>query len=197
MTRKQALHKAIEALKAQSENRDIIAKLREIEAEMPLNHWTKRAIVDAVEQFIADNGRNPTATDFKRKGMPPHTVIRARYGVTLNEWLEKNYPSAINSYELRKKLYTSRFISDYKRIGPQTADDFDKNRTPGTVSWQTLKSYYNVTSWYGLLTALGLPFERKGRARRPHGDIRVNLRSELFDELRKLDEEIGRFSLPD
>lgn len=67
MTRKEALKKAIEIL---SETIDITALLQDIYDELPLIHWTDKSIRDTVEQFIIDNIRVPTATDFKKKVCP-------------------------------------------------------------------------------------------------------------------------------
>ena len=92
MTRKQALQEAITVLSAHKGNEAVIHKLQEISADMPLNRWTESAIHDSVQQFIADNGRTPTATDFKKRNMPPHPVIKLRFKKTLGEWLEENYP---------------------------------------------------------------------------------------------------------
>ena len=90
MTRKQALSAAIETLNAagQTEAAEILHKLS---GELPFFSWSEDAIFDAVEQFILDHGRVPTTTDFKKRGLPPHTVIKRRFGVTLQEWLDQNY----------------------------------------------------------------------------------------------------------
>ena len=83
MTRKQALKQAIRLLSRNPENAEVIEKLQDIHDELPLIHWTDKSIRDSVEQFIADNHRVPTATDFKKAGMPPHPVIKQKYKVTL------------------------------------------------------------------------------------------------------------------
>ena len=93
MTRKQALQKAISALSTMDGYDETIALLQDIYDELPLIHWSDKSIHDTVKQFIIDNGRMPTATDFKRKGMPPHPVIKQKYKITLGEWLEKFYPT--------------------------------------------------------------------------------------------------------
>ena len=82
MTRKQALSAAIEALNAagQTEAAEILHKLS---GELPFFSWSEDAIYDAVEQFILDHGQVPTTTDFKKRGLPPHTVIKRRFGLTI------------------------------------------------------------------------------------------------------------------
>ena len=64
MTRKQALNKAIQALSKKKEYSEVIQLLQDIHDELPLIHWSDKSIRDTVEQFIVDNGRRPSATDF-------------------------------------------------------------------------------------------------------------------------------------
>ena len=90
MTRKQVLELAAQAL---AENEEAVQVLHTMIDELPLNRWTEDAIRDSVEQFILDNGRTPLRTDFKKKCLPPHSVIKRRFGVTLQEWLDQNYPT--------------------------------------------------------------------------------------------------------
>ena len=69
MTRKQALEQAVQAL---AENEEAVQVLHTMIDELPLNRWTVNAIRDSVEQFVLDNGRAPTTSDFKKRGLPPH-----------------------------------------------------------------------------------------------------------------------------
>ncbi len=157
MTRKQALHKAIEVLSHSDEYVEEIQILTEISAELPLMHWSDSSIRDTIEQFILDNGRVPTTTDFNKKGMPSHPVIKQKYKITLSEWLDKNYPTMkLNREELKVK-YTEIFISDYMKIKPKSQEQFNKNRSPDTRGWQTVAQYYGVKSWRNLLKTLNLP----------------------------------------
>ena len=96
MTRKQALQRAIEHLSRFPEYTEEVRLLEEIRRELPLIHWSDRSIHDTVEQFILDNGRPPTASDFKKAGMPPHTVIQSKYKMPLSRWLDENYPTIVS-----------------------------------------------------------------------------------------------------
>ena len=175
MTRKQALQKAISALSTMDGYDETIALLQDIYDELPLIHRSDKSIHDTVKQFIIDNGRMPTATDFKKKGMPPHPVIKQKYKITLGEWLEKFYPTQKPTYEELKEKYTKEFLLDYDRIKPKSQEEFNQNRTEGTRGWQTLAAYYNVKSWRNLLKAMKLPlyFELKRDRVRPV--IKVNI----------------------
>ena len=92
MTRKQALSAAMEALNAAGQT-EAAGILHTLSGELPFFSWSEDAILDAVEQFVLDHGQVPTTTDFKKRGLPPHTVIKRRFGVTLQEWLDQNYPT--------------------------------------------------------------------------------------------------------
>lgn len=157
MTRKEALKKAIEILSQSAENVDITRLLQDIHDELPLIHWTDKSIIDTVEQFIADNGRVPTATDFRSKGMPPHPVFKQKYKITLGEWLNQNYPITKPSFEELRSKHTEAFIENYNRIKPKSPDEFNKNRTKGTLCWQSVAKYHECKSWRKFIKELNLP----------------------------------------
>ena len=156
MTRKTALHKAIQQLKGIDGNEEIIEKLEDLANELPIIHWTDKSIRDRVEQFAEENGRNPTVSDFKKKGMPPHPVIKQKYKINLSEWLEENYPTYRPSPEEIKRQYVEEFIDEYYRIKPKSPDEYDAKRTKGAKSWQTVRARCNQKSWRGLLRHLEL-----------------------------------------
>lgn len=158
MTRKQAIFAAIQALSEDEDNSEATRILQEISDELPLMTWTCDAITDSVEQFIHDNGRVPTATDFKKKGLPPHTEFPRRFGMTLKEWLDTYYP-----HEREKKKIsisaedTELFISEYKRLQPTSAADYNTRRSPAAKGWSTIAKSMQLHKWRDLLHALSLP----------------------------------------
>ena len=132
MTRKQALELAVQALAG---NEEAVQVLHTMIDELPLNRWTEAAIRDSVEQFILDHSRVPTATDFKKRGLPPHTVIKKRFGITLQEWLNRDYPVVKPSEEEKRTKATEAFVLDYFRIQPKSADEFNARRArPGRIA---------------------------------------------------------------
>lgn len=157
MTRKQALIQVINLLSSDTNNAEIVRLFQDIYDELPLIHWSDKSIRDTIDQFIIDNGRVPTATDFKKRGMPPHPVFKQKYGITLAEWLKQNYPSPKPSREEQRKEFTQRFIEDYCDIQPRTSEEFNARRKEGTRSWQSIASYHKVTSWRKLIQILNLP----------------------------------------
>ena len=157
MTRKQALQRAIESLSQFPEYAEEVRLLEEISDELPLIHWSDRSIRDTVEQFILDNGRPPTASDFKKAGMPPHTVVQNKYKMPLSQWLNENYPTPKPSAEELKVEYTQAFLEDYHRIKPRSQYEFNQHKRPETRGWQTVAAYHNTRSWRNLLKKLDLP----------------------------------------
>ena len=193
MTRKQALSLAVQALAEAGRNSEAVDILRVLSDELPLTRWSDAAIRDAVEQFILDHGRVPTATDFKRRGLPPHTVVERRYGMPLRRWLDENYPRPQPCRSPHAETDTGTeaasdtaainraFTDDYLRLRPRSAAAFNAGRTPDTPCWQTVAKHNRTRRWRGLLEALALPVypdaDRDGPADfrvriHPHCDFR-------------------------
>ena len=152
MTRKQALHKALEGLTDGA----VIAKIEEILADMPFTGWSERTIWDTVDQFVIDYGRIPTVSDFKKKGMPSHTVIRLRFGATLKNFLDNYYPrekrcdSEIYGAKT-KEQWRDTFIAEYIKNRPATAQKYNSIRAKGTPSWATVAKMFGITKWLNWL----------------------------------------------
>ena len=148
MTRKQALHKALEVLTDETAK----AKVAEILDDMPFTGWSERTIFDTIDQFIIDHGRIPTVTDFKKKGLPPHPVIKLRFNMTLREFLDTHYPdqklctSRIYFTET-KEYWRDLFLTDYHENKPGSAEEYNAMRTNGTPSWQTIAKMFGVMKW--------------------------------------------------
>ena len=187
MTRKTALHKAIEQLKKIKGNEEIIEKLQDLAEELPIIHWSDKSIRDRVEQFAEENGRNPTVSDFRKKGMPPHPVFKQKYGINLSEWLEKFYPTYRPSNEELEKIYTEEFIKEYERIKPRSADDYEAKRSRNVKCWQTVRARCGLTSWRSLLSYLGLPsYSNVPREYKPI-EFDVTVTTDLDDYFEKLE----------
>ena len=63
--------------------------------ELPFAKWSEAAIYDACDQFFADRGRVPSIKDFDRAGLPSHTVVKQRLGITVRELREKHFPKEL------------------------------------------------------------------------------------------------------
>ena len=153
-------------LSTDPEQSEAVEKLKDLIEELPLNHWTDKSIRDSVDQFILEHGKPPTSTDFKKDGLPPHTVIMRRYGSTLSQWLAENYPTIKPTREETTALYTRQFIDEFLRIRPSSGDAFNRDRSPEVKSWQAIATRNGVKAWSPLLKLLGLTVEPKHHA--PH-----------------------------
>ena len=159
MTRKQALHKALEAVEllsvelvSKADKDKIKLKIEEIINDMPLTGWNEGAIFDSIDQFILDNGRIPTVADFKKKVLPPHPVIKLRFNMTLREFLDKHYPiqklcSSKIYFNQTKEHWKGLFLSDYHNNKPCSAEEHNAKRTIGSPSWQTIAKMFGVSKW--------------------------------------------------
>ena len=179
MTRKQAILKAIQALSALEGKEEAITLLQDIYDEMPLIHWSDKSIRDTVEQFIVDNGRIPNVSDFKKKGMPPHTIFQQKYKITLGEWLQQNYPTPAPTFEELKDKYTKEFIEEYIRIKPTSEEDFNKQRKRNAKTWNTVAKYHNTNSWLSLLQTLSLPSYNKSTNSKNRTVMKVYISSDI------------------
>ena len=178
MTRKQALSAAIEALNAagQTEAAEILHKLS---GELPFFSWSEDAIYDAVEQFILDHGQVPTTTDFKKRGLPPHTVIKRRFGLTLQEWLEQNYPTEKTPLDELHAQATEDFIREYLRIQPVSAEDYNTRRTHPSRGWYAIAKYNHTRRWRILLEKLNLPIYNNRGAPNSVPQLKVRVISDV------------------
>ncbi len=154
MTRKQTLELAIRSLAG---NEEAVQVLHTMIDELPLNRWSEAAIRDSVEQFILDHGRVPNTRDFKKRDLPPHTVIKQRFGVNLKEWLEQNYPTVRPPLDEIQAKATEDFIREYLRIRPVSAEDYNARRAHPSRGWFSIAKYNHTRRWRILLEKLDLP----------------------------------------
>lgn len=158
MTRKEALSLAMQALSETGQNAEAVDVLRTMREELPLNRWSAAAIRDAIEQFVLDHGRLPNAADFKRdRTLPPHTVIKNKFGVNLSEWLVDTYPDILELKKKARAAATERFAQEYHRLQPKSAAEFDRGRGPDCCCWYTIAGYNETNTWRALLAKLELP----------------------------------------
>lgn len=154
MTRKTALTQAISILSKQKGTEKIIEKLQGILEDLPLVHWTDGTIRDACDQFVKEKKRNPLHKDFKNP-LPSPTVIQKMYRISIEKWLQENYPTRTLSFEEKKKKYTCIFIKEYNAIEPKTAKEFNDKKKQ-SVNWETVAKYNGVCSWRKLIAILKL-----------------------------------------
>ena len=94
MTRKQAVLQAIEHLKSiKNIDNEIITHLEDLSDELPLTKWTKKRVLDTIDEFFFKYGWLPVASDFKscKEHLPSITVINYLFGTKSIENLYSQY----------------------------------------------------------------------------------------------------------
>ena len=163
MTRKQAVLRAIELLSKNQENQEICKVLENLANELPLAHWTENSILDAVEQFFAENNKLPSSLDYlKVDYLPNRITIKNKLGLTMDEFYDKYYG---NIYYNNNSIYNHKdksywiniFKEQYEKHNCPGLNDFNKVRDEGTPSVVTYCKIAGVDTWNELLTYCGYP----------------------------------------
>ena len=146
MTRKQALHIALRNIS----DEEAIKKINEILDDMPFTRWSEGTIFDTIDQFIIDHGRYPNVTDFKKKGLPPHPVIKLRFGISLKEFLNKFYPAKCSSriyFHKSREEWMINFQKQHQNIKPTSAKEYNMKRDPLTPTWGVASNLFGINRW--------------------------------------------------
>lgn len=182
MTRKEALSLAMQTLSGEKQHTEAVEVLRTMREELPLNRWSDTAIRDAIEQFVQDHGRLPSALDFKKdRTLPPHTVIKNKYGENLSEWLLRKYPGLVVLKREARAAATERFVQEYHRLRPKSAAEYDKGRDPDQCCWYTIARYNETNTWRALLAKLELPVYSKVAVPEKKREYYVQFEADLDD----------------
>ena len=163
ITRKQAVLRAIEVLSESKENHEFCKVLERLSEELPLSHWTENSILDAVNQFLNENGRLPASVDFlKVDYLPNRCTIKNKLGLTMEEFYNKYYS---NFYYNNNSVYnykdieywTDMFKEQYIKHGKPSLNYFDKLRDNDTPCVQTYCKIIGVDTWNELLEHCNFP----------------------------------------
>ncbi len=165
MTRKQSLMKAIEVLSSLPQTDglpEVITGLNELASDLPVTNWDEKTIFDTIEQFFMEHGKYPTTNDFQRKGLPSHTVIKHRFGITLAEFLDRYYPQREDYVKRHRKAYTQHsrehwlnvFAQQVRQNKVRIADEYNKRRTEGP-GWEYIARLYGLHKWSDLVRLSG------------------------------------------
>jgi len=195
MTRKQALYRALQVL----EEPEAISKINEIFDDMPFTGWSENTIFDTIDQFILDNGRVPIATDFRKKGLPPHPVIKLRFGITLREFLDKYYPveklcKSKDYYNKTKEEWQAIFIKTYLEHKPHSAEKYNAVKPKDIPGWATTAKMFDIKTWVNWMKFCKLEqyliTTSHSRNRKNHDliviptiDLLIELQSEKFQNI--------------
>lgn len=145
MTRKQALAKVLDILETEEIDEEIINKIEEIYEETPSCTWTKNRVLDAIEQFIYDNGYFPSRRDFVYP-LPNIGTVHTKLGTTSLQEVEYLYFPTIVPYSVnRMKVYHNKIIDDFKKNYERIGNgyyvkqrEYDNNRDKDSLTVQTI-----------------------------------------------------------
>lgn len=163
MTRKQAILQAITILSTNG-NAALCDKLQEICDELPINHWSKKAVFDAIDQYILDNNKFPSKKEIEQNpNLPKHSTIRNRFGLSMKEFRLQFYPDFLNKCNSRIYWASSAedwelfFKQQYKELNYPTMAQYDKLRIKNTPSARHIAKICNCKTWNELLHKCGFP----------------------------------------
>ncbi len=153
MTRKEAL---LIAIKNQT-NPDVIEKLQDIYDEEPSIRWSKKKILDAVEQFILDNNRLPYTKEMNSIAvLPPHSNIRYYFNMSCIEFFNAYFPDyMIGRYFTNTELLLKTFKKEYARLNYPTYDKYNSLRSKNLPCAPTIIKRCNMRNWKDLITQCG------------------------------------------
>ncbi len=194
MTIKKSLELAI-SIVSESNNPDkdeITRALQICHDTLHTMQWTKELVFDACDQFILENQRDITVTDFDHALLPRHTTIKRLFHMTAAEFRDKYYPlltfaRSISSPYRRKseEEVIQMFVDEFHRVKPHSQEDFaaryDRKRSP---CWDTVAKYCGIPHrWTSVLQYLNLkPYPKQER--KPT-QLSVTSNSELLKKCKK------------
>ncbi len=192
ITRKKALEIAIEALKEKEpvpEIRQAITQLYNM--ANGTQEEKKETIPEEINRWVNEHGHNPIAADFISSDLPEASDIRSVFNMTAEDFPDRYYPSAPRGFKrkhnrLPKEKYMEIFRSEYARINPRTAKEYNLKRSSDTPCWETIAIHNNARGWKDLLRVSGL--KKSCRDVRPT-EITVVSHSPELERLVKMMEE--------
>lgn len=195
MTKKTALHMAIEALSQQSfsgSNQEAIKVLQQIETEVCRKVWTKESILQAFENWIKIYGIPPMVSDLCTEELPSRFIVQRVFKESASVVLSKLYPKrCTRSYCERKFFcYTNEqliefFNQQFIDLQPKSGRDYNIKRIRGTPTWEFAAHRLNCGTWnefYCLVTGNDIICK-------PHQEckvLKVEIKSNLADTLKQI-----------
>ena len=167
MTRKSALTKTINYLKhlhddALAESLHVLNSLLE---SVPVVHWDLSSTLDAIDQFYLEKGRYPFSKDFKGYALPAHGVVKLKFDMYPQEFMEKYYPGSqrvwqrnLSHYEYKSTEEWLDMFREFMQKNPHVrCKTYDKLRNSDLPAFYTMLRIANVSSWNELLFKANIP----------------------------------------
>jgi len=171
MTRKEAIIYAIDMIRKyggdSEESKSAEEKLTSVMNDLPLTKWSKEAIFDACDQYCKKHNKSYlTATDFNSGELPPHRVVKKRFGMEVKEFRDQYYPVPNRMpyhnvyYKMSEEDYTKEFAQFCKKYSYLTQDEYNKRRPEHLPTWVILARMNGVERWTELLSIANVEFEK-------------------------------------
>lgn len=173
MTRKQVL---LAVLKEQSDP-EIIEKLQDIIDDEPSIKWTKKKILDSIEQFIIDNNRCPLTCEMDRMAiLPPHANISHYFNMTYKELIKEYFPDYIRNSKIEIDINTlsKQFKKEFVRLEYPSESIYNIKRSKELPTIQTTAKYMGAKNFTELLKMCGFYEIYLVYKERRHGELYKN-----------------------
>lgn len=159
MTRKQAVLKAIEVLSKEDSYNEVCEALERIISSKLVGTWSKELTLEAVEDFIRENGYYPTLREMDEDDMlPAHASAYIAMGIGHEDMKRKYFPNVPYRAQFIKpsqEEWRERFQALYAELGTPSEDLFDKVRPEGEACADTWKRRLKCKRWSELLRKCG------------------------------------------
>lgn len=193
MTRKNALELAVLAVKSSDFDKkakvEIIEKLHQCIADLPLNHWSCESIMDACQQYIEDNGRPIGLADFDRSPkLPSHPVVERKFNMPIREFRDTYFPLPkpdLPATPTELTAYLTKFKNAFEESGARRRDDYDKQRPEGTPCSAAVLRATGFNSWHELLHRAGVTIPEKQDETRNYS---ISFTMQYWNKMKELDE---------
>ncbi|MCM1168195.1 MAG: hypothetical protein NC299_18440 [Lachnospiraceae bacterium] len=209
INRKEALKIAINAIRKLPEtyeNKQAIERLEGMLEDCKLTgvFWTKEKVLNVLNKWKDEHGRNPSVTNLMEPDMPSPTTIQKLFDMSSSAFLNIYYPRSEKTK--RKNKYTTKterewvkdFVEQFNKIQPCSADDYNAKRDKTSPTWQTIARYLSLSTWRELVQKTGVNAQclkmRRGLSETPK-TFYVDSTCSSYNKLKDLFEKVYKVDL--
>lgn len=193
MTRYEAVEKAIEIIREKDgieTKTEILENLEKVKILLK-NEWTKDGIINKINQWVDQHGRNPCYCDLLQyNDMPSPIAIKRNFDMSARAFLNLYYPytkkRTVNYVNIMsKEELTNLFITQFNKHKVHSAKEYDEFRDEGTPTWITIARNLGFTRWCELIDYTNVKI-RKREPIEVHRVITVKQSVPLYEKLEQL-----------
>ena len=118
--------------------------------------WTKTAINQAFDDFIAQHDRLPTREEMYQKGsckFPRPLSVKLEMGISIGDYFKSRYPEYLNRCNSRthskmpREYWIEEFKTKYIELDYPTEEKYNKSRNQGSPNSKTMAKIIGVKTW--------------------------------------------------